>query len=59
MLQSAFISVLADTGLGFFSLFAVDLMHEFKLGVWKAVLTHLIRIIHTKGSVMVTEFDGR
>src|SRR5579872_3031036 len=59
MLQSAFVSILADCGLDFFSLFVVDLMHEFELGVWKAVLTHLIRIIHTKGSVMITEFDGR
>ena len=24
----------------------VDLMHEFELGVWKALLTHLIRILH-------------
>ena len=24
----------------------VDLMHEFELGVWKALFTHLIRILH-------------
>ena len=24
----------------------VDLLHEFKLGVWKALLIHLIRILH-------------
>ena len=24
----------------------VDLLHEFELGVWKALLTHLIRILH-------------
>ena len=24
----------------------IDLLHEFKLGVWKALLTHLIRILH-------------
>ena len=24
----------------------VDLLHEFELSVWKALLTHLIRILH-------------
>jgi hypothetical protein len=24
----------------------VDLLHEFELGVWKTLLTHLIRILH-------------
>jgi len=24
----------------------VDMMHEFELGVWKALFTHLIRILH-------------
>jgi hypothetical protein len=36
-LQSAFISALDKLGQNFFSLFVVDLMHEFELGVWKAV----------------------
>ena len=33
-------------------------MHEFELGVWKAVLTHLIRILHTREG-MVAELDRR
>jgi len=39
----------------------VDLMHEFELGVWKAVFRHLIRILYavaSNGSV-VTELDRR
>ena len=24
----------------------VDLLHEFELGVWKALFTHLIRVLH-------------
>ena len=24
----------------------VDLLHEFELGVWKALLTHFIRVLH-------------
>lgn len=27
---------------------AVDLMHEFELGVWKALFTHLIRMIYAE-----------
>jgi len=48
-LQSAFISALSQLGLDFFSLFVVDLMHEFELGVWKGVFTHLIWILYTQG----------
>lgn len=58
-LQSAFISALSQFGLDFFSLFVVDLMHEFELGVWKAVFTHLIRILHTQGTTVIAEFDRR
>ena len=56
-LQSTFVSALDKFGLKFFSLFVVDLMHEFKLGVWKAVLTHLLRILHTQGLEVIVEFD--
>ncbi|KAF9642728.1 hypothetical protein BDM02DRAFT_3192785 [Thelephora ganbajun] len=57
--RSAFISVLSQFGLDFFSLFVMDLMHEFKLGVWKAVLTHLIWILYTQGAEVIAEFDRR
>lgn len=59
ILQSAFISALSEFGLDFFSLFVVDLMHEFELGVWKAVFTHLVRILHTQGADIIAEFDRR
>ena len=59
MLQSAFILALDKFGLKFFSLFVVDLMHEFKLGIWKAVLTHLLRILHTQGLEVIVEFNRR
>lgn len=32
-------------GFNFFSVFLVDLMHEFELGVWKRIFTHLLRIL--------------
>lgn len=28
----------------------VDLMHEFELGVWKVLFTHLVRILHAASS---------
>jgi hypothetical protein len=42
-------------------MFVVDLMHEFELGVWKAVFTHLIRILYaaSPGGRLVAELDRR
>ena len=37
----------------------VDLLHEVELGVWKALLTHLIRMLHVCGAGKVHEFDER
>jgi hypothetical protein len=39
----------------------VDFMHEFELGVWKTLFTHLIRILHAAapGGRLVAEFDER
>lgn len=37
----------------------VDLLHEVELGVWKALLTHLIRMLHANGADKVHEFDER
>jgi hypothetical protein len=36
-----------------------DLLHEFELGVWKATLIHLLRVLFTFGSEVVTELDNR
>ena len=30
-----------------YSLFVVDLMHEFELGVWKAIFIHILRMLDT------------
>ena len=37
----------------------VDLLHEFELGVWKALFTHLIRILHAAAphSSLVAKLD--
>ena len=43
----------------FFSLLVVDLMHEFELGVWKALFIHLIRILVAQGGTAIQEFNAR
>jgi hypothetical protein len=37
----------------------VDLLHEFELGVWKAIFTHLMRILHAIGGNTVQELNKR
>ena len=39
----------------------VDFMHEFELGVWKALFTHLVRILYAAAphACQVAELDER
>lgn len=37
----------------------VDLLHEFELGVWRALLVHLLRILHAMDLGSVHELDRR
>ena len=37
----------------------VDLVHEFELGVWKSLFTHLIRILYAYSPALVNELDLR
>jgi hypothetical protein len=40
-------------------MFVVDLMHEFELGVWRALLIHLLRILEAVDKTLVDELDRR
>ena len=40
-------------------MFVPDLMHEFELGVWKAVFTHLMRILHAYGNDTISILNSR
>jgi hypothetical protein len=44
-----------------YEIFVVDQLHEIELGVWKSVLIHLVRILHTlrDGDAAITELDTR
>ena len=40
--RNAFSERLTPLGFHFFSMFVVDLMHDFELGIWKFLFIHLI-----------------
>ena len=42
-----------------FLMFLVDLLHEFELGVWRALLIHLLRILQAKSNDLIHELDRR
>ena len=46
-------------GLNVYALLTVDLLHEVELGVWKALFTHIIRILTAYSPNAVSEFDKR
>jgi hypothetical protein len=46
-------------GFNFYSLFVPDLLHEFELGVWKAVFTHLLRILYAYGEESIQRLNQR
>ena len=57
--QNSFHTTFADFNLNVFSLFVVDLMHEYELGVFKDFLIHLLRILHSCGAETIAKFDRR
>ncbi|KAF7983682.1 hypothetical protein HWV62_19591 [Athelia sp. TMB] len=57
--ENAFSTQLGDDGFNFFLILVVDFMHEFELGIWKSLLSHLIRILHAQGGDLVLVFNER
>ncbi|KAF7973003.1 hypothetical protein HWV62_16378 [Athelia sp. TMB] len=57
--QNTFAEKLTPFGFDPHQIMVVDLMHEFELGVWKAVFIHLIRILHaaSPGGRLVGQLD--
>lgn len=43
----------------FVTLFVVDLLHEFELGVWKATFSHLLRILYAAGGNSIQKLNER
>ncbi|KIK19172.1 hypothetical protein PISMIDRAFT_38048, partial [Pisolithus microcarpus 441] len=42
-----------------FLMLVVDLLHEFELGVWKAIFSHLLRILDSLNESQLHELDQR
>jgi hypothetical protein len=58
-LQNAFSRALFRSGFNHYSMYLVDLLHEFELGVWKAIFTHLIRILYAAGGDAIANLNYR
>ncbi|OSD06437.1 hypothetical protein PYCCODRAFT_1442622 [Trametes coccinea BRFM310] len=57
--RSAFSTRLRPHGFNFYSLFVPDLLHEFELGVWKSIFTHLLRLLYAVGNDKIQAFNKR
>ncbi|PCH44467.1 hypothetical protein WOLCODRAFT_154510 [Wolfiporia cocos MD-104 SS10] len=57
--RSAFSQRLSKFGFNFYSMFVPDLLHEFELGVWKAVFTHLLCILYAEGKDRIQILNKR
>ena len=55
--QNVFSDKLSPLGFNHFQMFVVDLMHEFKLGVWKSLFTHLLHILDAYNNHLLDELD--
>lgn len=60
-LQNTFAEKLGPLGLDSYNMLVVDILHEVELGVWKALFTHLIRILYAAapGGKLVSELNRR
>ncbi|KAI0069553.1 hypothetical protein K474DRAFT_1610279 [Panus rudis PR-1116 ss-1] len=56
---NAFAVRLSEFNFNPFTMLAVDLLHEFELGVWKSVFTHLIRILVCIGGEAIQILNER
>ena len=58
-MKNAFSDKLSALGFNLFMMLVVDLLHEFELGVWKAIFTHLLRILDSLKGGKLHELDRR
>jgi hypothetical protein len=58
-MQNVFSRKLAPFGFNPYQILVVDFMHEFELGVWKALFIHLLRILEAYDKTLLVELDRR
>ncbi|KAF7424881.1 hypothetical protein PC9H_010192 [Pleurotus ostreatus] len=56
---NAFSERLSELGFAFHDMFVPDLLHEVELGTWKALFTHLVRILVAHGGTAVQQLNDR
>jgi hypothetical protein len=56
---SNFSQKLEGSRINWFGMLVVDLLHEFELGVWKALFIHLLRILDSVDPSLIVELDRR
>jgi hypothetical protein len=57
--KNAFSNKLSTLGFNLYLMLVIDLMHDFELGVWKALFIHLLRMLNAVDKVLVDELDRR
>ncbi|THH03445.1 hypothetical protein EW145_g6253 [Phellinidium pouzarii] len=57
--ENVFSSRLGDLGFNFHSMLVIDVMHEWEVGVWRQIFTHLVRILDLYRSDKVHELNKR
>ena len=59
IVKNTFSDKLSALGFNLFMMLVVDLLHEFELGVWKAIFTHLLRMLDSLTNGKLHELDHR
>ena len=57
--QNAFSERLAPLGFDMFSMFVIDLLHDWEIGIAKLLILHLLRIVESVDGGLVIELDRR
>ena len=58
-MQNTFLERLGAFSFCVFVMLVVDLLHEFELGIWKAILSHLLRMLESLKGDKLHELDQR
>jgi len=59
LFQNAFSEKLSPLEFNMFPMLVVDLLHEFEIGVWKAVFIHLLRLLDSLNKKLKHDLDRR
>jgi len=57
LFQNAFSEKLSPLEFKMFPMLVVDLLHEFEIGIWKAVFIHLLRLLDSLNKKLKYDLD--